>query len=177
MKELALFLSVLMMLCPSYLYGQSGKDVYRALKKIEAATQTGITSQDYTRLLSEAQLELNLFEESKAAKLNSSLNSSLGIAFSHYKAAGIVWRDKIDGLEFVIVYMKNPTDYFNSPGNKKRVEHLSKAFPESMKKVNEGGLIEEDSFGTGIISAKTITQFLWNQASKELRKASELLNR
>jgi hypothetical protein len=177
MKKLGFLLIVYMTLCPSLLYGQPGKDAYRALKKIEAATQTGITYRDYTKLLSDAQLELNLFEESEEAKLNSTLTSSFGIAFSHYKAAGIVWKDKIDGLEFVIVYMKNPTDYFNSPGNKNRVEHLSKVFPESMKKTNEGGLIEEDSFGTGIISARSITQFLWKEASKELRKASKLLNR
>ncbi|MGD0217487.1 MAG: hypothetical protein ABSC45_08265 [Desulfobaccales bacterium] len=58
------------MIFPSIAFSQSAKDALRAMKKLQARTQAGISYNDYAPALGEAKFEINLFLESPAAKEN-----------------------------------------------------------------------------------------------------------
>ena len=53
---------------PSIAFGQSAKDAIRALKKLEARVEAGISYKDYAPALGDAKFEVNLFLESPEAK-------------------------------------------------------------------------------------------------------------
>jgi hypothetical protein len=75
-------------------YGQSAKDAIKALKKIEARTETGITKKDYSAALADTKVEVNLFLESKAGKKNPQLTDHIKKALYLFEIANTIWGEK-----------------------------------------------------------------------------------
>lgn len=67
----------------------------KALKRLEARTQVGISYREYGPALGEAKAEVNLFLESPEAAKMPELTTSISKAMNHYKTAMKVWRRRI----------------------------------------------------------------------------------
>jgi hypothetical protein len=83
------------MVLPHTVFGQSAKEAIRALKKLEARVQVGISYRDYAPALGDAQFEVNLFLESPEAKSKSELSQSIKKAMELYLQANTIWGEKV----------------------------------------------------------------------------------
>jgi hypothetical protein len=103
---------------PNNASGQSSKDVYKALKKIEANVQTGLSYNDYRRELGDAQFELNLFLESKEARQQPQLALHMKKAMIHYLNAAKVWSYPVEegraGFFSPYVHYAYPTEIYQT---------------------------------------------------------------
>ena len=66
-RTLAVFL-VMLFWSVGLAYGQSAKEAFKALKKVEARVETGVSYKDYPQVIADAKAEVNMFLEGKEAK-------------------------------------------------------------------------------------------------------------
>ena len=64
---------------------------YKALKKVEARTEVGVSRRDYPEVIAEAKVAVNLFIESPESKSVPNLTESLEKAMKHYADAKNLW--------------------------------------------------------------------------------------
>ena len=64
---------------------------YKALKKVEARTEVGVSRRDYPEVIAEAKVAVNLFIESPESKSVPDLTESLEKAMKHYSDAKNLW--------------------------------------------------------------------------------------
>ena len=157
-----------MLSIPNSALGQSCKDVYKALKKIEAKTQIGISYIDYRRELGDVQYELNLFLEGKQAKQKPEITEHLKKAMMHYLNAAKVWEMTAEkgNIGFYSPYVKyaNPTDID---------KYFFKIYPKALDKLSNirGPGYEKEIYYTDLLT------IIWNEASNELKKVASLLSK
>ncbi|MRS02273.1 hypothetical protein EG832_03435 [bacterium] len=70
---------------------QSAILAYKALKKVEARTEVGVSRRDYPEVIAEAKVAVNLFLESPESKGVPDLTQSLEKAMKHYADAKNLW--------------------------------------------------------------------------------------
>ena len=97
MKKLFLLPSLIILLIPAFVFAQSAKDTYKALKRIEAKVEVGIVYKEYMNILADAQLEVNLYSQSAEFANETNVISSMETILRHYKLAGMVWDSMITG--------------------------------------------------------------------------------
>jgi hypothetical protein len=97
MKKSLSLITVMVLLIPSFSFGQSAKDAYKALKKIEAKVEVGIGYKDYMNTLGDAQYEVNLYSQSAEATKESDAVSLMKNVLNHYRLAGVVWGNMVTG--------------------------------------------------------------------------------
>lgn len=159
-------------------YGESAKNTFKALKRIEAKCQIGISYRDYGSALGDAKYEVNMFLESEEGKAKPALTQAFGKVMNHYQLAGEFWRLKAsEGRDFAIVFMNSPTDTFRSPRNQELLMRILNLYPDAKKNIKIGGALEEDAFGTGLIFIDKLIEFIWKEASKELKQISGMLQK
>lgn len=66
----------------------------RALRKIEAAVETGVTYKEYLTLLSDVRLEYNIIRDSMTAS-DTNIVSAVQEAWMEYSLAGVLWEQQI----------------------------------------------------------------------------------
>jgi hypothetical protein len=145
-------------------WGQSAKDAYRALKKLEAMTQAGVSYRDYGPALGEAKLEVNLFLESPEAREKPRLREIFSKAMGHYEQAGAVWGYKHaqTGIANVMV----PAGQGFSTDDSALIQHILTLYPSTRSKLDSmGGLRYSDALSA-----------IWQEASAELKKAAPLMS-
>lgn len=171
---------------------------YRALKRIEANTQTGVNYKDYSNQVGDAKLEFTLFLESPESKEKPELTEALSKAMQHYEAAKAVW-DRRFSYGFVANYlpikpltfpksdtsrmsksMRELVEESDRKSEKRELERqpefdanklLLKPYPEADKAENEGGvLVGRD----GMIDVDRLIKIIWARASEELKKVPGL---
>jgi hypothetical protein len=167
MRKLIIFLLIL--LFPIMAFSQSAKDAYKALKKIEAQTKTGINFASYRNALVDAQLEVELFIESPEASKKKKLSRHLKNALDAYQAANQLWEEKIADYDpeypWVEISYKTLINYY------RKYPFLDQNF--------EGGIYNQNMISGKIITSEiTINrciQSLWNEAAKELNFSRKAL--
>ena len=87
----------MVLLLPSFVFGQSAKDAYKALKKIEAKVEVGIGYKDYMNALGDAQYEVNLYSQGAESTKESDVVSLMKNVLNHYRLAGVVWGNMVTG--------------------------------------------------------------------------------
>lgn len=155
-RFLMLFIVILstITIIPSIAFGQSAKDAIRALKKLEARVEAGISYKDYAPALGDAKFEVNLFLESPEAKEKPRLSEAVAKTMGHYLIANSVWQCKFTGA--------GVNDWLN----KNSSLTILKAYPGTRRFVqSDGTLYPIDS----------IMPIIWKEASVELTKATNLL--
>jgi hypothetical protein len=158
---------------------QSSKDAYKALKKLEARTQAGISYKDYGPALGDAKVEVNMFSESAEAKEKPRLKEIFNKAMGHYEEAGNVWRYQFAG--------RGAPPYMVSPDDSAMINQIMRYYPSIRTKVKSTEFDEPtsyDDFKRGIkrkvyresLSYSDAIKAIWQEASEELKKAGPLLN-
>ncbi len=161
MTILATLLSVVITLVISnWVYGETAKDAYIALKKLEAKCQVGISYNNYFEALGDIQFDINMFLESRQAERNPELTESIIVTLDHYKFASTV-------LEYF--YGNNAIIYHRGTDKDIGMDIIYK-YPKSLNAL----VRTEDSIG---LNPFKVLKVIWNEASEELTRATELLYR
>lgn len=130
---------------------QAAREAIRALQKLEARFQAGISYRDYAPALGETIYQVNLYLESPEAKKKPQLAESIGKVLFHYAMIKEVWDEKYAGRETHDGIREWRTDL-----RKKVLSFYPKA------------------------DVDNISYIIWNvilkEASEELKKAASLLS-
>ena len=153
---------VLILLFPVIVFAQSAKDAYKALKKIEMQTETGIDLSSYRDALVDAKLEVDMFLETPESKNNSVLTKRLKQSLQVYEAANELWAAKISGYDGIITLV--PKDMLVT--NIKKYPFLKQNFKDDIE--------NEEIYSRGQIYVATSeinrsVQSLWEEGSRLMK--------
>ncbi len=145
-------------------FGQSAKDAVKALKKLEAKTETGINYKDFATALADTKVEVESFVNSKQAKRNPELSECLNKTLEHYMLTNKIMNERIQNLRMAREtgnkYAEIDSDVIDigSPLGKMLMRQYPRIKPHKGKYFIEI-LIPE----------------IWKEASKELKKCDSLM--
>lgn len=160
-------------------FGQSSKDTYKALKKLQARTETGISFKDYGPALGDAKVEVNMFLESAEAKQKPRLKEIFTKTMKHYEEAGNVWRYQFAG--------RGAPACMVTPDDSAMIDQILRYYPSVRTKVESLDTYESVTFDDAMRGKKRpvhrdrlryldAIKAIWQEASNELQKAGPLLN-
>jgi hypothetical protein len=134
-------------------FAQSAKDAVRALQKLQARIESGISYRDYAPALGDARFEVNLFLQSPQAKSKQNLAVAIKSAMNHYQNAKETWGIKVStGYDYITIDLQQAL-----------ADSLFKDYPE----IRTGYEFQVDK----------AVQIIWTKANKELEKAMALLSK
>jgi hypothetical protein len=145
-------------------FGQSAKDAVKALKKLEAKTETGINYKDFATALADTKVEVESFVNSKQAKRNPGLSECLNKTLEHYMLTNKIMNQRIQNLRMAretgdkFAEIDSDVIKTDSPLGKMLMRQYPRIEPHKGKYFIEI-LIPE----------------IWNEASKELKKCDSLM--
>lgn len=169
----------------SNLHAQTPQDAIKALKKLEAKAEVGMSYQKYLDALGDANAEVKVFIDSPSGKQNPQLTKSLNKVIDHYKDATELWKCLNDYPERAKYF--NPQEYaYGQPDLKHEnfvttKDKMFRKYPMAYENLKVYGREVEWHGRVSRITAKEISlddfvRVIWNQASLELSKATKLLN-
>ena len=152
---------------------QSDKNAFRALKKLEAKCQVGISHKDYISALGDTKFEVNMFLESSKAAKNPELAASLKKAMIHYEMAGkvITYNSSLPGGGGFLFMVPGPMDTGYEVG-----KAMLKLYPKANKNIENGGALTGEGSPRGVVDVSALVRIIWQEASAELKKASFILS-
>jgi uncharacterized protein YneF (UPF0154 family) len=146
---------------------QTAKEAIKALKKLEAKTQVGISYQDYAPALGDALFEVKTFLESPDAAKMPQLSESLKKVmecYSYAKGFYDIW------VEVKCLEIKNP-EFRKS--TVEWVKQVMITYPELSEAIWKR---EGDRCNPGRMSMEMAISILWRKGSGELERATNLLS-
>lgn len=152
---------------------QSEKNAIRALKKLEAKCQVGVSYRDYITALGDTKFEVNMFLESSKAAKNPELAASIKKAMIHYEMAGkvLTYNSSLPGGGGFFFLIPGPMDVGYEFG-----KAILKSYPKANKNIENGGALTGEGSPRGVIDVSALVQIIWQEASAELKKASFILS-
>lgn len=164
-------------------YGQTAKDAIKALKKLEAKVESGMSYQKYREALGDTNAEVKLFLESKGAKKDIEQAKLIKKIMGNYQDAADLWKTIADHPARVPYFTPDeklsPTLreqwHINLVETSKR---MFKKYPKAYDKLKKH---REDMIGPlsgkplpfpKEISLEDFLAVIWGEASKELKKLS-----
>jgi len=145
---------------PTSVFGQSAKEAYKALKKLEAKCQIGISYSDYVSTLGDAKYEVNLFLGSNAADRQQAISSSINKVIEHYNNILLVWRYKLEGLR---IFHPNHDD-INLPVTDPLGQLMLSFYPEAKL------IVGVNPFGHKGIECNKLIALIMSKASEDLKE-------
>ncbi len=148
--------------------------VVKALKKLEARTQVGISYRDYAPALGEAKAEVNLFLESPEATKMPELAASISKAMNHYEIALKVWRRRIETVD--LIRMRADVPLYREV--MQEFSPFLEQYPAVNRPDTEGGAIvtlDRSGEQEKNLSLGKLRSIIWNEASEELGRATSIL--
>ena len=140
--------------------GQTGMDAFKSLKKVEAKIESGVLNKDYPQVVAHAKQKVNMFLKSSEAKNNHQLAYHIKTAMDYYMAAEDIWNIKFNCMDDFVMEIISINS--NCGMQIKRLYHNSKA------EILPGNL-------GPVYVVSNILRNIFNDASKQLKKASEIL--
>jgi hypothetical protein len=171
MKRVLIILAMVLFLIPSLGWGQSAKDAYRALMKVEGAVETGVTKSNYFRLLADAKTELNMLRNSGK---DPEAYRFLEKAYSHYRVAGEFW-NLFSSRGFPLSSKGDDygLDYWEIGRN------VIKNYPKINLPMNKGGCVfekkKDDVDQRDWVYLPCVYYVIWIEAGKALKEAGKLI--
>jgi len=151
---------------------ESAINAVKALKKLQARCEAGISYRDYSPALGDAKYAVNMFVESKEATDIEDLKTSVMKVMSHYENARYFWELKTSAR-----YRTEKEYGFFSIDSELSTKFLS-IYPEANKDIKDGGVLDiglnppnkEVMFDSAI-------SHVFVAASKELAKSFAMINK
>lgn len=156
-----------MLVWPAAVYADSATDAFRALKKLEARTQAGISPRDYAPALGDAKFDVNMFVQGKGAKQHPQLAAHIQRAMDCYDAVGILSGHRSPTSRGGLVLLGHPDNAV--------VKQVVERFPQIGQDENLGGAVSDGP--NGFLDVAIAARLLWAEASKELQAAQALLQK
>jgi hypothetical protein len=137
-----------------------------ALKKLDAATDTGTSYQNYSKALGETNYAVGEFLQSDSASRNKSFTTALEASMRSFEAAEDVWTEEVKAPSFLA--------YCSDHGLLKfRVEDLCRRYPELV--TNVPGEVPAAGESEGFAIASTNFQVELNSLSSNPRNSSGII--
>jgi hypothetical protein len=150
---------------------KTGNDALTALKKVHAATQSGVTYDPYSQLVIEAQAAVN---EHSSKLPDGELKSELKSALDAYNDAKWAWEisrqsPASNGRDSFILAagLQDMNDLSSERKSQTRARDLLKKYSVTSGDESVGEL--------ALISTNDVLQAIWRVAEKHVNRASELL--
>lgn len=168
---------LLLVAIPSIVSAQSAKDALRALSKLQAKTEVGISLRDYRNELGDVKFEVDLFLKSKEAGKNTELANHIKKAMYTYLDALRVW-DSEYGIDGEFQFLDIESEFG---------KELIEKYPDAKKDILQGGaifnlkdLLKEgaeipDDLKKQVIGHDVMLRIIWAKASKEIDLATQIL--
>jgi len=139
---------------------QTAKDALKSLKNIEARIEVGVSYQDYPQIVAEANREVNMFLDSNEAKKNPQLAKNIKMALDYYITAKEIWDIKFNCMDDFVL---EAIGINNNCG-----KAIKRLYPHSRAEILPGNL-------GPVYVISNVLRSIFNDASKELKKASEII--
>jgi hypothetical protein len=133
-------------------YAQSARDTIKALKRIEARADMGISYSEYVLAVADARVEVQMYLESHEAKQKAELQD-LGTVFGH-----------------LICLNNDPEGVLG--------RRLLKQYPQADKPVDQGGALAQRAYKKDEceeVHVDNLIHIIWDEASKDLLRATKML--
>jgi hypothetical protein len=198
-KNLILYPFLIVLVLSSAAFAETAKDAIKALKRLEAKCQIGISYRDYTPALGDAKLDVNMYLESEEANNNKQLAEDISEAMAFYVYAKEIWEERFKktSSEDGLIYYGNYINYdeninatktiFGWDDQKTResiessdeftkysaiaVKKYFRIFTEDKKSYKEGGVIVGTKFSIDIALSH-----IWAYSSLKIKDATMLLS-
>jgi hypothetical protein len=139
---------------------QTARDAVRAFAKLDARTETGVSYRDYVAALGDLNFELQSFAESAESRKYPEVQKALDLAMLRHLEAKELW-----GLTFGRSGSKSLT----------ATSEIARAFlaryPDAARPLKDGGAM----LSGGNVSIEFLIPFIWQDASRNVAKAKQLL--
>lgn len=168
MKKLLLIIVSICLFSPSVSFAQSAKDALKALKRLEARCESGISYKEYSPALGDAQFEVNLYLESKEAKDNPKLAMIINGIMFDYKWAKLAWDEKFSKKPLMNSIMIDSS----------LAQSLIKIYPDMKKPFTEGGAYSVSTIffmKHEKLMIPGILNVIWGKASNSIKEATTML--
>ena len=144
------FLFVCMLLLPITVFADTSRDAIKALKKIEAYTQIGVSKTEYVAALRDAQFEVNLYFylDNPDHKKEHELSALINQIMENYVFAGNLWK------QGEWIHLREATE-------------LLKKHPDISQDAN---IVQERT-----VQIQPAISFIWEKASADLKKAQKFI--
>ncbi len=161
MKKIFSMALIIFLGLPGMAVAQTGKEALKSLKKVEAKIEVGVSYQGYPEVLSDAKDGVDLFLQSSEAKKSSKFTYHIVTAMDYYMTAEEIWDIKYNCKDdFVMEIIE-----INSTCGRQ----IKKLYHNARAEILPGHL------GPAYVISNVLRN-IFSDASKELKKASELLN-
>jgi len=170
MRKMVLLLTIIVFGAVGLSYGQTSKDAIKALKKLSAKVESGISYQKYREELGDTNAEVKLFLESKDANKDPQLALSVKKIMGNYQDAANLWGQFIESHSKLDFF-----DLDNAPEARKFYPSLIDAYQDALKKYPKAYdkvIKRPEMVAKRIIELKDLLAVIWGEASKELKKLS-----
>jgi Sec-independent protein translocase protein TatA len=161
-------------------YGQAAKDAIKAVKKLEAKVESGTSYKKYREDLGDANAEVKLFLESKAAKKDPALAQSLKKIMENYQDAANLWKTIADHPARAPYFQPDekltPTSEEQWHVNLVETsQRMFKKYPKAYDKLRvqrTSTFMGKTSSFPKEISLNEFLSVIWTEASNEVKKLS-----
>ena len=158
-KTIGIALIILLGLCELAL-GQTGKDAFKSLKKVEAKIESGVSYQDYQQVIADTKHEVDMFLESSEANKNHQFAYHIKTSIDYYMTAENIWDIKFNCQDDIVMEIIGV--------NSNCGRQLKRLYPNSKAEILPGNL-------GPVYVVSNVLRNIFNDASKQLKKASEIL--
>jgi hypothetical protein len=181
MKKILVLIIIMLFALAGLAYGQSEKDAIKALKKLQAKIESGISYQKYREALGDTNSEVKLFLESKNATKDLALTQSIKKIMSNYQDAADLWQTIIEwpGRSPGFSPDEKPSPSIRIPEYDKLIEtskRMFKKYPKAYDKCPSystySPILRKEITARRAITLDEFLAIIWDEASKEVKKLS-----
>jgi hypothetical protein len=156
-KMVILTLAVAVLLGVNICLAQSPKDALRALQKLQARVESGISYRDYGPVLGDAKFEVNLFLRSPEAKEKPELATAIERTMGHYQMALVIWQFKFVRHSDDAIYLREVD-----------ISSVLRIYPKIQ--------VRPSAYLGSWVYIPEALNVIWEEAAKELEKVISLFS-
>jgi hypothetical protein len=158
-------------------YAQSARDTIKALKRIEARADMGISYSEYVLAVADARVEVQMYLESHEAKQKAELTGLIKRILGHYETAREIWKTKVSRTQDLGTVFGHLICLNNDPEGVLG-RRLLKQYPQADKPVDQGGALAQRAYKKDEceeVHVDNLIHIIWDEASRDLLRATKML--
>lgn len=151
-----------MFLAPYSVIAETDMDALKALRKLDAKLEAGISLRDFSLALSDAIFEVNLFLDSPEAVKKKEFAELIKKITGHYKSFKSIAKEELDG-PYRTEDNPSATYLFN----------IAEKYPDAQKNTSNRGAMET----SGALNLTYLKRIVGNQAHEDIKLATEMIKK
>jgi hypothetical protein len=175
MKKIILISLLIPFFIAPLAYGQSARDAVKALKRIEARADMGISYSEYVLAVADARVEVQMYLESHEAKQKAEMTGLIKKILGHYETVREVWKNKVSRTQDLGTVFGHLICLNDDPEGALG-RRLLKQYPQANQQVDHGGaLTKRKKDRCEEVLVDNLIHIIWQEASRDLLQATRML--